>query len=149
MTFRSSVQKRAGKVHGDWHKAAMELGAKLGTPAGATGPVAEISTCNSGRVPSLAVGAFRDVSTHVCNPALFEIAKNKSKGISTQRIRRSLGLAVRREWAKWLIGRCRDPDEDPRQPRTHARETDEGLLKSRQLQANGFAWVLKSRPRVR
>ena len=26
MTFRSSVQKRAGKVYGDWHKAAMELG---------------------------------------------------------------------------------------------------------------------------
>ena len=43
----------------------------------------------------------------------------------TQRIRRSIGLAVHRGWAKLLLGRCRDLAQDPRQPRTHTRETDE------------------------
>ena len=49
----------------------------------------------------------------------------RSKGIFTQRIRRSLGLAVHRGWAKLLLDRCRDLVEDPRQPRTHTHETDE------------------------
>ena len=34
--FGASVQKRAGKVHEDYHKAAKKLDAKLGTPASAT-----------------------------------------------------------------------------------------------------------------
>ena len=46
-------------------------------------------------------------------------------GKNTQRIRRSLGLTVHRGWAKLLLDRCRDLVVDPRQPRTHAHETDE------------------------
>ena len=57
--------------------------------------------------------------------ALFNIAMNESKQIFTQQIRRSIGLAVRRGWAKLLLDRCRDLAQDPRQPRTHTRETDE------------------------
>ena len=39
MAFGASVQKRAGKEHGDYHKTAKKLDAKLGTHADATGPV--------------------------------------------------------------------------------------------------------------
>ena len=56
--------------------------------------------------------------------ALFDGAMNESKQISTQRTRRSIGLAVHRGWAKLLLDRCRDLVQDPRQPRTHTRETD-------------------------
>ena len=58
--------------------------------------------------------------------SLFGIAKNDSKDISTQRPRRSIGLAVHRGWAELLFGRSRDLAEDPRQPHNHTRETDEG-----------------------
>ena len=57
--------------------------------------------------------------------ALFDGAMNESKKTSSQRIRHSIGLAVHRGWAKQLLGRCRDLDQDPRQPQTHTRETDE------------------------
>ena len=40
-TFGASVQKRADRVHMDYHKAAMKLDAKLGTHADATGPAEE------------------------------------------------------------------------------------------------------------
>ena len=43
----------------------------------------------------------------------------------TQQIRRSVVLAVHRGWAKLLLDRCRTSVQDPRQPRTHTRETDE------------------------
>ena len=83
----------------DYHKAAKKLGAKLGTPAGATGPVeAEMNTYNSGRVSGLAVGAFGEVSSQIRDLAdlvacelsaeylaFFDIAKKQSKGIFTQR----------------------------------------------------------------
>ena len=51
---------------------------------------------------------------------------NESKQMFTQQNRRSIGLAVHRGWAKLLLDRCRDLFQDPRQPRTHTRETDEG-----------------------
>ena len=86
----------------------------------------------------LAVGAFGEVSSQIrdladlaaCelsaeNLAFFDIAKKESRGIFTQRIGRSLGLAVHRGWAKMLLDRCRGLAEDPRQPRMHAHETDE------------------------
>ena len=50
---------------------------------------------------------------------------NESKEMFTQRIRRSIGLAAQRGWAKLLFDRCRDLAQDARQPRTHTRETDE------------------------
>ena len=60
------MQKRAGEVHEDWHKAAKKPNTKLGTPAGASGPdEAEISTCNSGSASSFVVGAISEVSTQV------------------------------------------------------------------------------------
>ena len=49
---------------------------------------------------------------------------NESKQMSTQRTRRSIGLAVHRGWAKPLLDRCRDLVQDPQQPRTRTRETD-------------------------
>ena len=144
--FGGSVQKRAGKVHEDYHKAAKKLDAELGTPAGSTRPVeAEMNTYNSGRASDLAVGAFGEVSSQIrdltdlvaCELsaeylAFFDIAKKESKGIFTQRIRRSLGLAVHRGWAKLLLDRCRDLVEDPRQPRTHARGPDEDDAEARE-----------------
>ena len=57
--------------------------------------------------------------------ALFDGAMNESKKMFTQRIRRSIGLVVHRGWAKLLLDRCRDLLQDPRQPRTHTRETYE------------------------
>ena len=50
---------------------------------------------------------------------------NESKQMFTQQIRRSIGLAVHRGWAKLLLDRCRDLSRDSRQPRTHTREADE------------------------
>ena len=97
-----------------------------------------MKTYNSGRLSGLAVGAFGEVSSHIRDLAdvvacelsakylaFFDIAKKESKGIFTQRIRRSLGLAVHRGWAKLLLDRCHDLVEDPRQPRRRAHETDE------------------------
>ena len=57
--------------------------------------------------------------------ALFDCVMNESKQIFTQQIRRSIGLALHRGWAKLLLGRCRGLVQDPRQPRIHAREADE------------------------
>ena len=97
-----------------------------------------MNTYNSGRVSGLAVGAFGGVSSQIRDLAdlvacelsaeylpFFDVAKKESKGIFTQRIRRSLSLAVHRGWAILLLDRCRDLVEDRRQPRTHAHETDE------------------------
>ena len=137
--FGASVQKRADKVHEDYHKTAKKLDAKLGTHTDATGPVeTEINAYKSGRVSGFVVGAFGGASVQVrdladlvaCEPnakhlALFDGAMNESKQMFTQRIRRSIGLAVHREWAELLLDRCRDLLQDPRQPRTHTRETDE------------------------
>ena len=50
---------------------------------------------------------------------------NESKQMFTQRIRRSIGLAAHRGWTKLLLDKCRGLAQDPRQPRTHTRETDE------------------------
>ena len=58
-------------------------------------------------------------------PDLFDGAMNENKQMFTQRIRRSIELIVHRGWAKLLLDRCRDLAQDPRQPRTHTRETDE------------------------
>ena len=105
-----SVQKRADKVHRDYHKTAKKLDAKLGTPADVTGPVeTEMNSYNSGRVSGFVVGAFGEVSMQIrdladlvaCelnaeHLALFDGAMNESKQMFTQRIRRSIGLAVHR-----------------------------------------------------
>ena len=93
---------------------------------------------NPGRVSGLVVGAFGEVSMQVrdladlfaCelnaeHLALFDDAMNESKQVFTQRMRRSIGLAIHRGWAKLLLGRCRDLVQNLRQPRTHTRETDE------------------------
>ena len=98
-----------------------------------------MKSCNSGRVSGFVVGAFGEVSMPVrdladlfaCelnaeHLALFDGAMNESKLMFTQRIRRSIGLAIHREWAKLLLDRCCDLVQDPRQPRTHTRETDKG-----------------------
>ena len=146
MAFGASVQKRADEVHEDYHTTAKKLDAKLGTDADATGAVeTEMSSYNSGRVSGLVVGAFSEVSMQVrdladlvaCelndeHLALFDDAMNESKQMSTQRIRRSIGLTVHRGWAKLLLGRCRDIVQDPRQPRTHTRETDEDDAEARE-----------------
>ena len=50
---------------------------------------------------------------------------NESKQIFTEQTRFSIGLAVHRGWAKFLLDICRDLVQDSRQPRTHTRETDE------------------------
>ena len=104
-----------------------------------------MDTYNSGRVSGLAVGAFgevlsqsRDLAGLVTRElsaeylAFFDIAKKESKGTFTQRTRRSLGLAVHRGLAKLLLDRYRDLVEDPRQPRTHAHETDEDGAEARE-----------------
>ena len=57
--------------------------------------------------------------------ALFDDAMNESKQRFTKRMRRSIGLAIHRGWAELLLDRCRDLVQDPRQPRTHTRETNE------------------------
>ena len=66
MAFGASAEKRAGRVHEDYHKTAKKLDAKLGTHADATGPVeTEMNSYNSGRVSGLVVGAFGGVSMQV------------------------------------------------------------------------------------
>ena len=137
--FGASVQKRADKVHGDYHITAKALDAKIGTHTDATGLVeTEINSYSWGRVSGFVVGAFGEVSMQVRDLAdfaacklnaerlaLFDDAMNVSKQMFTKRIRRSIGIAVQRGWAKLLLDRCRDLVQGPRQPRTHTRETDE------------------------
>ena len=57
--------------------------------------------------------------------ALFDGAMNESKQMFSQQIRRSIGLSVHRGWAKQLLDRCRDLAQNPQQPCTHPRETDQ------------------------
>ena len=89
---------------------------------------------NSGRVSGFVVGVFgegsmqaRDLANLVAcelnsdHLALFDGAMNESKRMFTQRIRRSIGLAVHRGWAKLLLGRCRGFVQDSRQLRPHTR----------------------------
>ena len=91
-----------------------------------------MNSYNPGRVSGLVVGTFGEVSIQVrdladlvaCelnaeHIAFFDDAMNESKQMFTQRIRRSIGLAIHRGWAKLLLDRCRDLVQDPRQPRTH------------------------------
>ena len=121
MAFGASAQKRAGKVNEAYQKFAKKLDAKLGTHTDATRPAeTEMNSCNSWRVSGFVVGAFGKVSMQVrdladlvaCelnaeHLALFDGAMNESKQMFTQRIRRSIGLAVHRGWAKLLLGRFR------------------------------------------
>ena len=70
MAFGASVQKRAGKVHGDFHKTSKKLDAQLGTHTDATGPVeTEMTFYNPGRVSGFVVAAFGEVSTQVTDLA--------------------------------------------------------------------------------
>ena len=132
-------------MHEDYHKAARKLDAKLGTPAGATGPVeAEVNTYNSGRVSGLAVGAFAKVSSQIRDLAdlvacelraeylaFFDIAKKESKGILTQRIRRSLGLAVHRGWSKcFSTGALISPKTHDSRVRARSKQTRTTLKRS-------------------
>ena len=91
-------------------KTAKKPDATLGTHADATGPVeAEIHPYNPGRVSGFVVGAFgensmqvRDIADLVAcelnaeHLALLGDVMNKSKQMFTQRICRSIGLAVHR-----------------------------------------------------
>ena len=80
-----------------------------------------MNSYNSGRVSGLVVGAFGEVSIQVrdladlvaCelnaeHLALFDGAMNESTQMFTQRMRRSIGLAIHRGWAKLLLDRFRD-----------------------------------------
>ena len=57
--------------------------------------------------------------------ALFDDTKIESKQMFTQRVSRSIRLALHRGWAKLLLDRCRGLSRTLRQPRTHTRESDE------------------------
>ena len=91
-----------------------------------------------GRVSGFVVGGFGEVSMQIRDFAdlfacelnaghlvLFDDTPNESKQMFTQRIRRSIGLALHCGWAKLLLDRFRDLVQDPRQQRAHTRETDE------------------------
>ena len=97
-----------------------------------------MNSYNPGRVSGFVVGAFGEASMQVrdladlvaCelnaeHLALFDDAMNQSKQMFTKRMRRSIGLAIHRGWAKLLLDKCGDLAQDPRQPRTHTREADE------------------------
>ena len=92
---------------------------------------------NSGRISGFVVGVFggvlkkvRDLADLVAcelnaeHLALFDGVIYKSKQMFTHLSRRSIGLAVQREWAKLLLGRCRDLFIGPTAV-THARQIRE------------------------
>ena len=97
---------------------------------------------NLGGDSGFVVGAFGEDSIQVrdladpadlatCEPnaghlALFDYTSNESRKTFTQRICRSIKLAVHHGRVIILLGKCRDLVQDPRQPRSHTRETDEG-----------------------
>ena len=64
--FGASAQKRADKVHGDYHRFSKGLDEKPGTHTDITGSVeTEMNSHNSGRVSGFVVGAFGEVSMQV------------------------------------------------------------------------------------
>ena len=102
--FGASFQKRADKihedyhiVHEDYHKIAKKFDAKLGAHADATGLVeTEMNSYNSGCISGFVVGAFGGVTTQVRDLAylvaceisaehltLFDGAMNESKRMFT------------------------------------------------------------------
>ena len=76
-----------------------------------------MNTCNPGRVSGLAVGAFGGASAQIRDLAGLFACELSAEHLAF--------FAVHRGWTKLLLDRRRGLLEDPRQPRTHARETDE------------------------
>jgi hypothetical protein len=135
-----AVEKRQKQVSPAYHAAARSLDAELGSQPGLPGPVeSELNTYNSGNVLGLVAGAYAELSSafHAIIDLIasqladehlqfFDIDHGMCKSIFLQQVRRSLGLALHRGWAKLMLDRCRDLVQHPNQPRSMVSEaTDE------------------------
>ena len=127
-------------VHPAYHAAARSLDAELDSQPGSPGPVeSELNTFNSGKALGFVAGAYAEPSSafHVITDLIasqladehlqfFDLDHGTCKSISLQQVRRSLGLALHRGWAKLKLGGCRDLAQHTNQPRPMAAEaTDE------------------------
>ena len=119
--FSHSIEKRQKQVSRAYHAAARFVGAELESQPFSPGSVeSELNTYNPGKVLGLVVGACAELSSafHVIidliasqlaggHPLFFDIDHGTCKSIFLQQIRRSLGLALHRGWAKLMLDRCR------------------------------------------
>ena len=139
----SSFEKAKVRVHhvsGTKKVHFFSPGAELGSQSGSPGPVeTELNTYNSGKVLGLVAGAYAELSSafHVIIDLIasqlaeehlqfFDIDHGMCKSIFLQQVRRSLGLALHRRWAKLMLDHCRDLVQHPKQLRSMATEaTDE------------------------
>ena len=109
-------------------------------PPGSIGPVeSELNTCTSGKVAGLVAGAYKNITGvfPVINnlvaseladehPQFSDMGQGTCKSISLRQVRKGLGLALHRGWAKLMPDRLRGLVERPNQPRPTAVEaTDE------------------------
>ena len=141
------VTKRQQEVNEQYHKKAGELDLEQGTAPGSTGPFRkELNEYGQkGRVIAPVVGAFAEMSpdTYAIADLISSVLANEhcsfftdkpseAKGMFTQRLYRSLGLAAHLGWARLLVDRYRDlvevpapTREDPRGGRHHFAPDDE------------------------
>eukprot|EP00614_Pseudopedinella_elastica_P024742 CAMPEP_0172645378 /NCGR_PEP_ID=MMETSP1068-20121228/239702_1 /TAXON_ID=35684 /ORGANISM="Pseudopedinella elastica, Strain CCMP716" /LENGTH=174 /DNA_ID=CAMNT_0013459615 /DNA_START=173 /DNA_END=697 /DNA_ORIENTATION=+ len=138
--FSPSAEKQQTQVSPTYHAAARSLDAELDSQPGSPGPAeSELNTYNSGKVLGLVAGAYAVLSRafHVIIDLIasqladghlqfFDFDHEMYKSILLQQVRRCLGLALRRGWAKLMLNRYRDLVQHPNQRRPMAAEaTDE------------------------
>ena len=132
--FSHSVEKRQKQVSPAYHAVARSLDAELDSQPGSPGPVdSELSTFISGKVLGLVTSTYAELPSafHVIADPIaseladehlqfFDIDHGMCKSIFLQQVRRGLGLALHRGWAKLTLGRCRDLVQHSNQPRPMA-----------------------------
>ena len=123
----NSVEKRQKQISPAYHAAARSLDAELDSYPSSPRPAeSEPNTKNSGWALGLVAGAHAVLPTtfHVTTDLIasqladehlqfFDLDHRTWNSVFFQQARRSLGLALRRGWAKLLLGRCRNPVQHP------------------------------------
>ena len=138
--FSHYAEKQQKQVSPAYRATARSLDAELDSQPGSPGPVgSELNTYNPKKVVGLVAGAYTELPSafHVITGLVasqltdghlnfFDIVHGTCKSAFLRHVRRGLGLALHRGWARLMFGRCRDLIQHPNQPRPAAAEaTDE------------------------
>jgi hypothetical protein len=141
----SPVEDKGNEVKRLYNLRILAVDKALGTPEGVEGPMAqEFKTYNDGDVLVTVVGAFAEMSSDMerivdfiatalaaDHIRLYDESAKQAKGMFKQRIRKSLGHAAHRGWARLLLDRRRDLIIHG--PASH-RTDDEGAVENEELE---------------
>ena len=131
-----SAEKRLKQFSPAYNAAAKSLDAELGAKPGSPGPVESVlNTYNSEKALGLVAGAYAElpsaihatidlIASQLADKHLkfVDIDHGTYKSIYIKQVRRSLGLALHRGWAKLVLDRCWDLVQHLNQPHPMAAE---------------------------